>query len=100
MKRTRIPLGAALVLGALLFGGCGPVSSAATSPAPSPTPVGQSAGGAQIANPASVFCRDHGYRLEIRAAPDGSQSGVCVFPDGSECDEWAFYRGGCGAGKR
>lgn len=47
-------------------------------------------------NPASAYCKDHGYLLEIRTAPDGSQSGVCVFPDGAECDEWAYYRGACG----
>jgi hypothetical protein len=29
-------------------------------------------------------------------AADGSQSGVCVFPDGSTCDEWAYFRGECG----
>ena len=46
-------------------------------------------------NPASAFCEQQGNRLEIRTAADGSQSGACIFPDGSECDEWAYYRGEC-----
>lgn len=51
---------------------------------------------ANMPNPASVYCEQQGNRLEIRTASDGSQSGVCVFPDGSECDEWAYFRGECG----
>jgi putative hemolysin len=51
---------------------------------------------AVLPNPASVYCEQQGYRVEIRTAADGSQSGACIFPDGSECDEWAFYRGECG----
>jgi len=51
-----------------------------------------------MANPASVFCKDKGYQLEIRTAEDGSQSGICVFPDGSQCDEWAFFKGECAVG--
>jgi putative hemolysin len=47
-------------------------------------------------NPASVYCEKNDYTLEIRTAPDGSQSGVCVFPDGSTCDEWAYYWEECG----
>jgi putative hemolysin len=47
-------------------------------------------------NPASVYCEQNGNKLEIHTAADGSQSGVCVFPDGSTCDEWAYYRGECG----
>jgi len=47
-------------------------------------------------NPASVHCMQNGNRLEIHTAADGSQSGVCVFPDGSTCDEWAYSRGECG----
>jgi len=47
-------------------------------------------------NPASVYCEQKGNKLEIHTAADGSQSGVCVFPDGSTCDEWAYYRGECG----
>jgi putative hemolysin len=47
-------------------------------------------------NPASVYCEQNGNTLEIQTASDGSQSGVCVFPDGSTCDEWAYFRGECG----
>ena len=47
-------------------------------------------------NPASVYCEQNGNTLEIQTAADGSQSGVCIFPDGSTCDEWAYFRGECG----
>ena len=47
-------------------------------------------------NPASVYCEQNGNKLEIQTASDGGQSGVCVFPDGSTCDKWAYYRGECG----
>jgi len=46
-------------------------------------------------NPASVYCAEQGGTLEIRTAADGSQAGVCLFADGSECDEWAYFRGEC-----
>jgi putative hemolysin len=48
-----------------------------------------------IPNPASVYCKQNGYKIEIHTAADGSQSGVCVFPDGSTCDEWAYLKGEC-----
>jgi len=47
-------------------------------------------------NPASLYCEQNGNKLEIQTAFDGSQSGICVFPDGSTCDEWAYFRGECG----
>lgn len=46
-------------------------------------------------NPASLYCEQNGYEHEITTAEDGSQSGKCIFPDGSACDEWAYYRGEC-----
>ena len=46
-------------------------------------------------NPASVYCVEQGFKSEIRTATDGGQSGICIFPDGSECDEWAYFRGEC-----
>lgn len=48
-----------------------------------------------IANPASVHCEEQGGSLEIRTGQDGGQYGVCIFPDRSECEEWAFFRGEC-----
>jgi putative hemolysin len=50
---------------------------------------------ANLSNPASIYCEEQGNKLEIRSSTDGSQSGVCMFPNGSECDEWAYFRGEC-----
>jgi putative hemolysin len=60
-----------------------------------PTIVQTEEPAANLPNPAAVYCEEHGYTSEIRTAEDGSQGGVCVFPDGRECDEWVFYRGDC-----
>ena len=49
-----------------------------------------------FSNPASVFCKENGNRIEIRIAEDGSQFGVCILKDGNECDEWAYFRRECG----
>lgn len=50
----------------------------------------------QIANPASVFCENQGGKLEIRTGADGGQTGFCKLADGSECEEWQYFRGECG----
>lgn len=47
-----------------------------------------------LANPASVYCVENDGISEIRETEDG-QTGYCIFADGSECEEWAFYRGEC-----
>ncbi len=51
----------------------------------------------QIANPASVHCIEQGGTLEMRQNELG-QHGMCIFDDGSECEEWAFFRGECNIG--
>lgn len=53
----------------------------------------------QLANPASVYCGEQGGKLEIREHDDGGQYGVCIFDDGSECEEWAYFRGECAPGE-
>jgi putative hemolysin len=57
-----------------------------------PTPV------ANMANPASVYCEQNGGKVDLRPDATGAVAGVCVFPDGSECDEWAYFRGECAPG--
>ncbi len=51
-----------------------------------------------IPNPASEYCEANDGRVEIREDESGGQVGYCIFPDGSECEEWAYYRGECQSG--
>jgi putative hemolysin len=53
---------------------------------------------ADMPNPASAYCEEQAGRVEMRTDSRGGTHGVCVFGDGSECDEWAFYRGECQPG--
>jgi putative hemolysin len=48
-----------------------------------------------ISNPASVYCIEQGGELDIRTDENGGQYGVCVLANGSECEEWKFFRGDC-----
>ncbi len=57
----------------------------------SPTPAGV----ASVANPASTYCERNGGTVEFRQDASGNVTGVCVFPDKTECDEWAYYRDQC-----
>ena len=76
-----------------------------TAPLAHPMPLDQTSGEpasvstelpqANMPNPASVYCIEQGYKSEIRTAADESQTGYCIFPEGSECDEWAYFRGEC-----
>ena len=47
-------------------------------------------------NPAAIYCDMMGYQYETRIDSEGSQYGICIFPDGSECDAWDFYYGRAG----
>ncbi|CAJ92111.1 Hemolysin [Cupriavidus necator] len=48
-------------------------------------------------NPASVNCTQRGGKLQIVSTPAG-QSGICIFPSGKQCEEWALMRGECTPG--
>lgn len=45
-----------------------------------------------MANPASVFCEKQGGKSVNRKNADGGEYGVCVFADGREVEEWAYFR--------
>ena len=77
-----------LFVGMLVLAGCVPV------PRPAPTPPESKL---DMINPASKYCTDQGYKWEVRTEA-GGEAGYCLFPDGSECDEWAFFRGECAPG--
>lgn len=48
----------------------------------------------QAANPASTYCFENSGTIQIRGDGESAQS-MCVFPDGSECEEWQYFRGEC-----
>lgn len=47
-----------------------------------------------MANPASVYCEDNGWTLEIEKSEEWD-TWICRFDDGSYCEEWSFYRWEC-----
>ena len=50
-----------------------------------------------MANPASANCVNVGGTVQIKDSP-ASQYGMCAFPNGTACEEWALFRGeGCKA---
>ena len=90
MKNTVKFLSLVLLVG-MLVSACTP----AVTPTPTQAPTSTPSSSANMPNPAAAYCQQQGYTSEIRTAADGSQSGVCKFPDGTECDEWAYFRQEC-----
>jgi putative hemolysin len=80
MNNKRYARAVVLILATLIISGCGTVTVEPTT---------------ELPNPASAYCEERGYTIEIRTSADGGTYGVCKFSDGSECEEWAFYRGEC-----
>lgn len=70
-----------LITSILLFAGCSPAEPEF-----------------ELANSASEHCEEQGGILEIRTDEEGGQVGYCLFSDGSECEEWAFFNGECAPG--
>jgi len=48
-----------------------------------------------MANPAATYCKELDYEYRITRNNKGEE-GICVFPDGKECEEWKFLAGKCG----
>ena len=56
------------------------------------TPVENPEQNAEIANPASVYCKEKGGTLNL-------EEWLCMFEDGSYCEEWAYQRWECQPGE-
>ncbi|MFZ5376108.1 MAG: DUF333 domain-containing protein [Patescibacteria group bacterium] len=50
-----------------------------------------------LSNPASEYCLNNNGTLNIRQESNG-EVGYCQFDDGSECEEWAYFRQECQQG--
>jgi putative hemolysin len=99
MKSRTLILGLGFILCALMAFGCDTLTGGSAEVATT-EPAGEAEEGGMVgmANPASVYCEEQGYTLEIRTGADGGEYGVCLFPDGTECEEWAYFRGECAPG--
>jgi putative hemolysin len=83
--RVRTVLWLAVALGA---------AACTTTTAERPASTGAAIG---MANPASVNCTQRGGKLQLVSTPAG-QTGICTFPSGKQCEEWALMRGQCTPG--
>jgi len=113
IMKHRIQLFSLVLTVAMLLSACAPAATptvapqAATQVPAQPTatttaaaqPTATVENSVEIPNPAAKYCTDQGFKGEIRTTADGSQYGVCKFPDASECEEWAYYRGECKQGQ-
>ena len=43
-------------------------------------------------NPAAVYCEEQGWTVSIVKDEEGNESGMCKLADGTEVDEWEYYR--------
>lgn len=65
----------------------GLLAACASQPEPATPP-----GAAQMANPASVYCRQLGGKLDIAKDKDGGEVGYCTLPGGERIEEWELFR--------
>ena len=81
MKTKNLGLVALLAAGILTIAGCGNTE----------TPTDENV---EIANPASVYCEEQWGTLVLE-----EWSWLCMFPDGSYCEEWSYFRDECQPGE-
>lgn len=99
-------------LAVVLLAACSWTCGADRTPPPPATPPSSLAGSAresgavptsgmerpQAGNPAAQNCIDKGGSIEMKISP-GQEFGVCVFKDGSRCENWRFLSGHCAPGQ-
>lgn len=95
-KNTLLLIMGLCIVAGIFIAGCTQPTAPAQTPATTPIVTTAAPATAGLANPASVNCGKVGATSEILNNPDGSQYGMCKFPNGTSCEEWALFRGeGC-----
>jgi len=46
----------------------------------------------KLANPATINCLKYGAKWKMVTDSEGNQKGICIFPNGTQIDEWKFFR--------
>src|SRR5574341_425551 len=84
-----------IALLALVTAACAPNLSTPRAAAPSPSQTPPSV----QTDPAAEYCARHGGQLEWKQRATGDIIGMCVFPDGSKCEQWAYALHACKPGR-
>jgi len=86
MKKTTLWIVALLAVATLAGCNKAPVETPVENPVENPVEE------TQIANPASVYCEENGGTLNL-------DEWLCMFEDGSYCEEWSYYNNECQPGE-
>ncbi len=100
MPSPKILLAVLLPIILLLSSCASPTPAAEILPAPTQVEavVTPTKAEANMPDPASRYCTDHGGKLAVETGGDGGQFAVCYFEDNRQCEEWALMRGECPMG--
>lgn len=85
MRTKTLWVAVLLAMGVLALSGCNKANT------PTENPSGENV---EIANPASVYCEEQWGNLVLEGG-----SWICMFEDGSYCEEWAYFRNECQPGE-
>lgn len=88
MKIKTFGLVALLAAGVLTLTWCNKTENSVETPVENP--VENTEENVEIANPASVYCEENGGTLVLEEG-----AWLCMFPDGSYCEEWSYFRNEC-----
>ena len=88
MDSSRIHLALAVTLTIGLLVACGGSTADGSNPTAAPAASEDERGSVGVPPTAAEYCTKLGFVL--------TTDSQCKFPDGTACEEWAFYRGQCG----
>ena len=88
-SRSLMILICGMMIMGILLSGCLKGSS---EPTPEPDYDGEGDPFIGMPNPASFYCQEMGYTLELTETRQGTV-GICKLPNDVECEEWEFLAG-------